>query len=121
MISIGGDFVVGGCNILQQVDFLEANGAFGSLDVYSYDYINYRNVYTKKSRYLLEEWDLHLVGNTYRRTIGLPSFSRVQGVTSIMIKFMMNLKSISEWVFLLGSGFESYLKRTLNEKNHSYC
>ena len=28
--------------------FLEANGAVGSLDVYSYDYINYRNVYTKE-------------------------------------------------------------------------
>ena len=28
--------------------FLEANGAVGSLDVYSYDYIDYSNVYTKE-------------------------------------------------------------------------
>ena len=28
--------------------FLEANGAVGSLDIYSYDYIDYSNVYTKE-------------------------------------------------------------------------
>ncbi|MFA5656076.1 MAG: hypothetical protein WDA37_04970 [Dysgonamonadaceae bacterium] len=28
--------------------FLEANGAIGSYDIYSYDYIDYKSVYTKE-------------------------------------------------------------------------
>lgn len=75
----------------------------------------------KRSRYLLEEWDLHLVGNTYLKTTGQQSFIRVQVVILIMIKITSTLKFIFDWVFLSGRDFECYLKRTLNEKNHCYC